>query len=787
MAPAHLADAIEASLPEDPENRVRAIRGWDPVTSGIARSFPADFELWEQELSSFAALGAFRTALLQVGDRSGAAAVSGATVTASSFAILRRPPAMGRALAPEDEVSGAPRVAVIGHELWTSRFGADPDLLGRTIRIAGEPHTVVGIMPEGFLFPVDQQVWLPLRDEVPGGEPSSPLGVFGRLAEGATDDEAQAELGAVGIAAIAEADEVRARLRPEVVPFGLLMLGVPRGGVEAVPGFYFFQVAAWALLLIACGNVAMLIFARTITRHRELAVRAALGAGRARIVGQIFAETLVLAVVAAGAGVLVIDGLLDRIDLAVLAGGYSRVPYWLDLGLTPSAALRALSLAVVSATVAGVVPALRITGRGLRDGMQGIGGAGSTIRFGRITGGLVVADVAIAVIVVACASNLADRMTDTLAERELAGIPAEEYLAVEVRLPVTELAEGGGVDPVGLVERLASIQRNVVERLQAEPGVRSVAVAEVLPRMDHPSRLVEVEGDPGREEGTWVRAARVDVDFFDALGAPILQGRGFDRGDLEGDRPVMIVNTVFVERFLGGGDAVGRRVRIVNRGSSQAATWADVVGVIGHLGANMVNRSGGPALYMPSAPGEIHPLQLAVHVAGPPEALAPRVRALLAEVEPDVTVASSVPLGRVRQGDWYLVMAAAAGLAVMVMVLVTLAASGIYAIVSFSVEQRTREIGIRGALGAPRRSLVLAILRRSLLQIGLGAAIGIPLASYLLLDFGSGAGAASARRALILGLGFACAVVAAVGLCSCLVPARRVLRIEASEALRAEG
>lgn len=788
LAPIHLANAVVAPIPEDPGNRVRALRLWDPVTRGVMSPGTDDFRIWSESLSTFSSLGAFRTSTYNVASDDGRAApVAGAWVTASAFDILGRRPLLGRTLDAADEAPAAPDVVVLGFDLWRARFGADPGIIGRTVRVGRGQRTVVGVMPEGFLFPVRQQLWLPLRAATDDASPrGAGLGVLGRLAEGVTDEEAQAE-----VAALRPADPVdvvadaHPRIQPEVVPYGLAFIGLPRGGFTSEPGFYFFQVLALVVLLVACGNVGMLVFARTATRFRELAVRTALGASRARILSQIFVETLLLAVVAAGVGVFSIDWALGRINLAAIAGE-SALPYWLSIRLTGRTLAWALSLACVSATVAGVVPALRITGRKIQQGIQRTGAGASGIRFGGVTGVLVVVDIALSVAVVGFALAAAERLTDRPAAEALAGIPAEEFLAVRVRMPVDPLDAEMGTHGSEIAERLAAAQRALVERLLAEPGVRSVAVADALPRMEHRSRPVEVEGDDGAPR--WVRVARVDVDYLEALGTPILSGRAFHRMDLQGPATVAIVNTVFVERRLGGGETLGRRVRFAGGRDGEAGPWIEIVGVVGHLGSNMVNPAGGEAVYLPVAPGTINPVQLGIRTPGAPEDLAPRVRQLAEEIDPTLVVDAPVALSRINQGDWYLFVALAAGLLVLVAVLLVLAASGIYAMMSFSVSERTREIGIRAALGASRRALVLTIMRRSLTQIGIGAVLGLPLAGriYFVLRQDAGLGS-SPILAVAVALGVAVGVVSLVGVGSCLAPTRRVLGITAGDALRAEG
>jgi len=270
-------------------------------------------------------------------------------------------PQLVRALDATDAEPGAPSVVVLGHDLWTSRFGADPLIVGRSIRIGREMRTVVGVMPAKFRFPAHEQLWLPLPSPSSGiAGTLTPARIIGRLADGISAEQAQAELSARGLPLFGNEQESRARLRPEVVPFGLLYLGLPRGGFDAMLEYRFLQLLSFVLLLVACGNVAMLVFARTATRFREMAIRTALGASRGRIVSQIFVETLVLAAVAAGLGVLSIGWGLSHVNLAAIAGE-SALPYWLSLDITSGDVVRALMFAVISATVAGVVPAIRIT------------------------------------------------------------------------------------------------------------------------------------------------------------------------------------------------------------------------------------------------------------------------------------------------------------------------------------------------------------------------------------------------------------------------------------------
>lgn len=788
LAPAHVARAVEAPLPGDTDNRIRALRVWNAAATGVGTTTYADFTFWETELQSFSSLAAFRTSSYSVASDDGRAAlVPGAELSAATFPILRAAPRLGRTLGATDAVAGAPLVVVIGEELWQARFGGDAHIIGRTIRVGRDMRTVVGVMPTGFRFPATEHLWLPLPPEPPGSiGASSPVRIMGRLTDGISEGQAQAELAATGIPPLADArtQEARARLRPEVVPFGLLYMGLPRGGLDALPEFRFVEFLTFALLLVACGNVAMLVFARTATRFREMAIRTSLGASRTRIVSQIFVETLVLAIVAAGVGVFAVQWSLTHVNLAAIAGE-AAMPYWLSLHVSGEDLLRALVLAAVSATVAGVIPAIRITGRTMHQHLRGASG----IRFGRLTGALVVADIAISVAAVGLALAIFDRARGLGESDQVAGIPAAEYLAVTFRMPDDGLLHQGTRGAGELAARTATAQRALVARLEAEPGIAAVAVGSVLPRMEHGSTTFELAGVDHAPDAPqqWVRMARVDPGFFRAVGQKVVNGRDFATVDIEGGNPTAIVNSAFVARALAEADPLGRRIRLPSRDGATDGTWYEIIGVVGHIGVNMQNAEHGDAIYLPVPAGQLNPMLLGIHATVAPATLTARVREIASQVAPDLVMGSAAVLSDVHQGDWYLIVGLAGGLILLVGVLVALATSGIYAMLSLSVSERTREIGVRTALGQQRRSVVFTILQRSLAQIGVGALLGLPIAVFFVqqLNDGSAGGHTPAMSALVA-VGLAMIIVSVVALVSCAVPTRRVLAIESSVAMRAE-
>ncbi|MBX3175688.1 MAG: ABC transporter permease [Gemmatimonadaceae bacterium] len=773
VAPSHVARALSAPLPGDTDNRIRAVRLWDPLSSSVAPSWEEQFEHWSTSLRSFSTMAAFQATVVNVGPVDGRATpFAGARVSPIVFQMLGARTMHGRLFDSGDFAPDAPDVVVIGDDVWASQFGRDPGILGRSIRVGAAVHQVVGVMPAGFAFPSSQSLWLPLRG-AGAGDLRSRLQIIGRLAEGVTAERAQLELDALGPAPQRVAEDLdetrtRERLRAEVVPFGLLYLGLPAGGLKALPEYRFVQLIMVTLLLVACGNVAMLVFARTATRLRELAIRTALGASRVRIVSQVFVETLVLAVAGAGVGLLAVQWTLSHVNLAAIAGE-NALPYWLSLDLTRTTVLSALAFAVVSATLAGVLPAITITGRAIAAHIGGV----ARLRFGKLIGGLIVADIAVSIAAVGMAFAVSGHALDLRGADLASGVPASEYLAVELRLP-----------PEG-----ARTQRAFIAALAAEPGVRAVTSGDALPRMEHASRPFELDARDADADGRrrWTRVARVDVDYFTALESPVLRGRGFATMDADGSSRVAIVNTAFVDRELGGGDALGRRVRFPLRAGLGDADWYDIIGVVGHLGVNVLSPDHGAAVYLPADVGTTNPLQVAIHAAVPPLGLVPRVREIAASTDPDLIVGRVAVLSDLRQGDWYLVMGVALGLVLLAAVLVALATSGLYAMLSLAVTERTREIGIRAALGATRRSLLLTILRRPLTQMGIGALIGLPLAARFVFELNASDGNGSVLRSLALALGLAGTLVALVAVVSCLTPMRRILAIEASEAMRADG
>ena len=778
LSPIHVWSALIEELPFDEPDRLVGVRHWDIATNNTDPRAIHAFERWSR-VDGFQGVAGISRSVWNVGAGDGTATpVDGPRISAGAFTLLRVPPLLGRTLRESDDVPGAPDVVVIGESLWEARFGRDPDIIGTAIRIGADMHTVVGIMPAHFRFPVQAQLWLPLRldaaDFLPGEGP--PLTVFGRLADGVSVDAVRAEIDAIGRQMAAEFPETHARRVPQVVPMPVWAMGL-RANPGSEPDLLIGQALCFLLLLIVCGNVGTMILARTAARSGEIAVRTALGASRRRIVGQLFVESLVLALAATGIGLLV--GHVSAVRFQAMIA--DQIPYWIDLGLSVRTAGMALGLAAICAVVAGVLPALRATSSSVRGNLQRTTGGGATLRFGWFSSGLIVTEVALSIGFLAFGAALLQSVVRDTTGR--LGVNLEENLYTEIRMP-SPLLTGDWETFRG---RFRDVQLEIERRLRADAGVRAVVMGENMPGTEHFLRPIEVEGIGG-EAGFVARVHRaaVDVDFFSDLDHEPLAGRVFGVGDLVSDGPgvdrtPVVVNTGFVEHVLAGRSAVGRRFRYLRRGPGPGP-WHEIVGVVGPLGMNPLNPANDWGVYHAAAPGEIHPVRFLIETGPDPAAFIPRLRELVAEVDPSAMVGSPRPLAdRVAETERQ-VGAGVAALILLSVVAILLSVAGLYALMSFTVTQRTREIGIRTALGARPREIVSTVIRRAALQLMMGVGLGVA-GSWLMLWQLVGDPLVRPQNpvAVLIPLALGTLLVGGV---ACVVPTLRGLRIQPTEALR---
>jgi predicted permease len=779
-----IASLLETTLPVPEGERVVALRNAIITEPGRNRASLRDFAAWRDELVSVLDVSAFTTVrrnLLVPG--AAVELVPVARMTASGFRVVRTAPLLGRPLLEEDERSDA-RVVVIGFEEWQQRFAADPGIIGRSVSLGTDAYTIVGVMPEGFRFPVDDCYWIPLvfgPAERAQADAIS-LTIAGRLAEGATLEGAQAELSAIGTRMAAAYPETHAHLRARVLPYPRAFADID--SPQIVWTLHLFRLFVSLLLVVVAVNVAILVYARTATRVAEIAVRTALGASRARIVTQLFAEAFVLSVTAALVGITIAGVALAKLqELAEPYEDRFPLPFWVDPGLSPAVITYALGLAIVGAAIVGVVPALKATGRRVQTNLQQLAGRGTPMPLGRAWTALIISQVAVAVAVLPFAVHFTEEVIANAAAGP--GYPAEEFLEVSLAMQRADGPQDTSAASRRMIDqRFSARAGELIRRLESDPAVAGLTV-----RIPRSYERIEIEGiaSPGAAQRTIDAGTeaidRVEADYFALYGMPIVAGRAFTEADARAGATA-VVNEVYAENHLGGGAAVGRRLRLVREsdiaGEVEAGPSLEIVGVVRDFEAEAYEPSGN--IYLPADLARLSPpIRLAIRVrVSPATSFALRLRGIAADVDRTLQLEGLVSSAeRHRQSKQFSRYLAIATTAVMLSVLL-LSAAGIYALMSFTVARRLREIGIRSALGAEPRRLLSSIFARASVQLIGGMLFG--LIGTVALDRLTGRGPVNDGNPVVLLL--VAALMTTVGLVAAIGPALRGLAVQPTEALR---
>ncbi len=761
-------------LPVRDADRVISIRNWDVNEFRPEGRLLHDFATWRGQVKTVDNLGAAVSFVrnLATEDRR-VEPVQGAEITANAFRLMGAAPLLGRTLIEQDENPAEPPVVVISHALWTTRFESDPAVVGRSVKLGTAAATIVGVMPHGFGFPVNQRIWTPLR--VNGATLAPRTGpaasIFGRLAPGASIDDARAELGAIGARLATSYPETHRHLRPRVTTYAKPI--TESGQMLMVRNvLYVVNVIFLMLLAIVCTNVATLVFARTATRGWEITVRSALGASRGRIIGQLFTEAFVLAAIGAIVGLLLAKVAL-RFGIGMLAGS-DALPFWINDSVSWKTVAYTALLTFFGAAIVGILPALRVTRVSIQDALRSEAAGRAGLRFGGFWTTVIVLQVAITVAFMPLAAG--GVFESNRFNQRAEGIGAENYLTASVGVD----RENYALDSTALAARARQSFDELERRLGAEPGVQHVAFASRLPVMDQFKYRIEVDtttGVPatGLRTSTLVQVSR---GFFGAFGTSVVAGRDFQPLDFETGR-VLIVNEAFARHVLSERNPIGQRVRIRSgeemRGIDKEE-WFEVVGMVKNFGWQLPQRHEQSAMYRPTLPMPGARVSIAVKVRDPGD-FATRLRTVAAEVDPTIRLTDVQPLGQVGGGEAKANWALTSVAWLVSFIVLLLSATGIHALMSFTVARRTREIGIRAALGANPGKIVAGIFSRAFLQIGAGVLVGSALAALV--------GLGSTRQVLLLLA--ADGIMLLVGLTACAVPVRRALRIDPTEALRAEG
>jgi len=728
-----------------------------------------DYFAMRDGLRSVSDLAAFYSATVNLGGDGDPERLEGEFVSANLFEVFGFRSGLGRTLRPEDEVAGAPPVAVLSHEVWQRRYAGDASIVGRSLRLNGTATTIVGVMPPGFDFPQRQEIWLPIT-RLAGAAPieqASTCEVAGHLAGGASIATARAEVDAL-LARLAAADSSRpAKLAGVVKPFAEEFVSARTRTTLTL-----MLVAVLLVLLIACADVANLLLVRGLARRRDVAVRAALGASRRTLVVRGLVEGGLVVICASALGLALADWGGRRTMEMLRAAQGVEISSWISMRLDGRMVLVTLFVASLTTLLAALGPALAGSRVGVLAELRGASRGTAHGRLGRASRVLVVGQIALSVALVACA-GLAVHSVQRLAEIPV-GVDADHILGVRVGL-----FEGNYPDDAS---RLAFFAR-AEQKLRELPGVADATVTSSLPASFIGGLPLEVDGKPLADfGGRRANIARVTPSYFSTMQMPIVAGRALAPADDANGELVAVVNQSLVRYFFGQEDPLGHRVRFASK--NEPRPWLRIVGVVPDIVQDEVDEGIKPAFYVPMAQDVQRFAFLAVRAGSDPHPLGPAIAKAITEIDPDQpvywarTVSDWVRIGSFMNSFLASLFSgfAVAGL--------LLAGAGLYGVLAFTVSSRTSEIGLRRALGAADRGIVAWIARGSLRDLAIGLGVGALLAAALARPLaGMFYGVSALDPATWMTIPFVLALATAG---ASLVPTLRALRVEPAVALRDE-
>ena len=753
-----------ASLPFAQSDRLVAVDEVEPQHPDAVwgATYPS-FRQWQAQTGSLENLAAVSGIGRVLREGSEPARVRGASVSHEFFPLLGVQPELGRVFSPDDDKTGASAVMVLSHEMWTTRFGADPAILGRTIHFDGLAPTVVGVMPASFQYPPRTEYWLPMAAVTAPPERARwdlwMLSTIGRLKPGQTRENVASEVSGVMARILQAHPEAR---RGHIIRVRLLRDDL---GSDLRPALLILLGGVGLVLLIACGNVASLMLVRTTVRTRELVIRSALGAGRQRLVRQLFTEGAILAMCGGIAGVGL--ALLTTRWLPLLSNDWRLA----NVPINASVLLFAVIATVLTCLLFGVLPAMRATrvetGDALRSGARG----SQSRQRAAAQKVLVTAEVALCVVLLVAAALLLQSWQRVLHVDP--GFRAEGLATLRVNLPATYKDDA----------RIRSFYSRVTVQLASLPGVTGVTMATSLPISgDDGTGDLTIEGSaaaPGELGAVTVRITT--PDYLSVMAIPLVRGRSFDEHDDASREPVVMINEAMMRRFWPNDDPIGKRIKI---GTRNLADWWTIIGVVKDVRNVGLSADIGYSAYTPFAQTPGRGMELAVRTRTDPQALLPTITRELRRAEPALLIDRTETMQRridesVAPRRLNVVL-----LGLFAVLALLLSAVGLYGVVAFAVRQRTQEFGIRMALGATSGNVVLLVVRQALGLAAVGLALGIPAAiagSRLLASLLFGVTATDPAVLASVGL-----LVTTVALAACWIPAWRATQVAPTDALRAE-
>jgi putative ABC transport system permease protein len=739
-----------------------------------------DFLLLLQESRSFQYLGGFKSDSFNMTGSQEPALLDGTSVSAGFFPALGVSPALGRAFTSEEDQPGHEHVVVLSHDLWSDRFGGDPSVLGRAVDLNGYPYTVIGIMPPGFAFPRGEempetmdlprrsQLWVPLALPVAPRGPNE-LGVVARLKPGVTTDQVNAELAQFATLEDRQFPEAIGWYNSRVISLARQVAGDTRRPLLLI------LAAIGLVLLIACANVASLLLARSFDRKREFTIRAALGAGHSRMIRQLLTESLLLAALGGFLGILFAVVCVHFVKVL----GPPDLPRLQEITLDLRVLAFALGISLITGILFGLAPAVAATKENLVESLkQGGQRAGGSPAGHRIRSALLVSDVALALVLVVAAGLLI--RTFYFMTNARAGFNPERVLTFELSLPTLKYPDA---------DSMAHLYQSVLLQLHTVSGVESAGLVSAVPMAGAPDgttiRIPEHPSSNDREM-PYANYSFCSPGYFSALEAPLLRGRDFIETDTADSLHVTIINNAMAKKFWPGEDPVGKQVGVAD------TRWGTrtIVGVVTDIKHSSLSEDPAPEMYVPYTQNEIkiwpsmRTLQVALRTKADPTSVTASVREAVHSVDPDLPLAKVGTLSALVQSSMAKPLFSTFLLSSFGGIALLLATMGMYGVISYSVGQRTKEIGIRMALGATRSNVFGMILRHGArltalgILIGLLAALGMTrtMASFLY-------GVKPTDPVTFAGVSL---LLVAVTLLASYVPARRATRVDPMTALHDE-
>ncbi len=725
---------------------------------------PANFFDWRDQAQSFEAMYAFTGAGFTLTGDGEPERVFGASVTPGLFATLGTQPSIGRAFTEDEEKPGGPRVVVLTHGLWQRRFGANASIVGQSILFNGNPYQVIGVMPAGVRLPVMTQAefLVPLQAGRIG-RGNAFLRVVARMKSGATLAQARAEMATIASRLAQQYPDANAEVGSYIVGLQDQLAGGTRTPLLILMG------AVGCVLLIACANVANLLLARASVRQKEIAIRIALGAGRGQLMRQLLTESILLGGAGGVLGLLLASAGVH----ALMSTAPNLLPEIFDVTVDVPVALFTLLVGALTGVAFGIVPAWQASRPAVQSVLKECGAASAGASGQKLRAALAIAEIALSIVLLAGAGLLMRSFFAVLSVDS--GFEPRHLLTLDLMAPRTRYPEG---------RQVADFYSTFLSRLKSFPQVENAAGITSPPFSQNRMDLgYVIEGEPplapGHMQAAWVRA--VTPEYFSAARIRMLAGRAFSERDTVDAPQVVIVNESLARRHWPNGSAVGKRLAFGNADQPQ---WQEIVGVVGNVRSFGLEQEEPPAVYQAYWAAPVRALTFVVRSPQEPGQLAPQLRSLLREMDRDMvlgnlTTMESRMAGSLAQRRFTLLLLGSFATLALV-----LAAVGIYGVMSFSVTQRTREMGIRMALGAARGDVLRMVVGQGMVLVAVGIVIGVAAALGLsqlmatqLYGISPHDSLTYAGISLILGL---------AALLACFVPARRATQVDPLVALRYE-